>query len=139
MFHNLSIYHVHLTYTLLRERKTIQSFFTSFKYCGFRNIVDFDKRWILENSFTITAENFLVIGTWKFWWNRMPDIWLTSHGVCTELRALTFDQHTNSFVCLLFIRWFSKPEFIWLIYTVLCFSSKCMPGVNEFKDVIIKI
>lgn len=64
MFHNLSIYDVHLTYTLLREQKTIQSFFTSFKkYCGFSNIVDFDKRWILENSFTITAENFLVIGS----------------------------------------------------------------------------
>lgn len=104
----------------IKGTKNNSIIFTSFKkYCGFSNIVDFDKRWTLANSFTITAENFLVIGTWKFRWNRMPGIWLTSQGVCTDLRALTFDQHTNSFVCLLFIRWFSKPEFIWLIYIVL--------------------
>lgn len=104
----------------IKGTKNNSIIFMSFKkYCGFSNIVDFDKRWIFENSFTITAENFLVIGSWKFRWKRMPGIWLTSQGVCKELRALTFDQHTNSFVCLLFIRWFSKPEFIWLIYIVL--------------------
>lgn len=121
----------------IKGTKNNSIIFTSFKkYCGFSNIVDFDKRWILENSFTITAENFLVIGTWKFRWNPMPGIWLTSQGVCTDLRALTFDQQ---FACFLFAGFQSLNLFDWFTLYYTAISNKCMPSVNEFEDVIINI
>lgn len=121
----------------IKGTKNNSIIFTSFKkYCGFSNIVDFDKRWILENSFTITAENFLVIGTWKFRWNRMPGIWLTSQlGSLYRIKSTDL-RSTHKQFCLLAFYSLVFKAWIYLIdlhCTILLYPISACPVLMNLR------